>query len=106
MSSTNPPNYTTGSWQPFPGQEDAFVEAWEEFAGWAAGFPGAGEAILVRDLRAERTYVSFLGWESMDAIRGWKGHPEFKERMGRVQRFIDKFSPTETEVVARVRGEL
>ena len=102
MGSTDPPFYTTGSWQPFPGQEDAFHGAWEEFARWAAALEGAGEAVLVRDLRVVGRYVSFLGWDSMDAIRGWKGHPEFKERMGRVQQHIDKFSPTETEVVVRV----
>jgi len=98
--------YTTGSWQPFPGQEEAFVAAWEEFTSWAAGLPGAGEpAILARDLRAEGRYVSFLGWDGMDAVRGWKGHPEFKERMSRVQQFVDKFAPTELEVVARVERE-
>lgn len=25
---------------------------------------------------------SFLGWSDMEALRGWKAHPEFKERMG------------------------
>lgn len=104
MSSTDFPFYTTGSWQPFPGQEDAFLGAWEEFAGWAAGLEGAGEALLARDLRADGRFVSLLPWASMEAIRSWKGHPEFKERMGRVQQFVDKFSPTEIEVVARVGG--
>jgi heme-degrading monooxygenase HmoA len=98
------PFYTTASWQPFPSQEKAFIGAWEEFAGWAAELEGSGEAILAHDLRVEGRYVSFVAWDSMEAIRGWKGHPEFKERMGRVQRFVDKFSPTETEVVARVSG--
>lgn len=98
------PVYTTGSWQPFPGQEKAFIAAWEEFAGWAAGLDGAGEAILASDVRAEGRYVSFLGWHDMEAVRGWKGHPEFKERMSRVQQFVDKFAPTEVEVVARVQG--
>jgi heme-degrading monooxygenase HmoA len=97
------PVYTTGSWQPFPGQEEPFIAAWEEFAGWAATLDGAGEAILARDLRAERRYVSFLGWDDVAAMRGWKGHSEFKERMGRVQQFIDKFAPTELEVVARAK---
>jgi heme-degrading monooxygenase HmoA len=96
--------YTTGSWQPFPGQEEAFVAAWEEFAGWAAELDGAGEAILARDVRVEGRYVSFLGWDDMEAVRGWKAHPEFKERMGRVQQFIDKFAPTELEVVAHLQG--
>ena len=34
--------YTTGSWKPFPGQEEAFVEAWSKFAIWASEAPGAG----------------------------------------------------------------
>jgi heme-degrading monooxygenase HmoA len=98
--------YTTGSWQPFPGQEEAFVAAWEEFAGWAAGLPGAGEpAILAHDVRAEGRYVSFLGWDDMESVRAWKSHPEFKERMSRVQEFVDKFAPTELEVAARVQHE-
>jgi len=96
--------YTTGSWQPFPEQEEAFIAAWEEFAGWAAGRDGAGDAILARDVRAEGRYVSFLGWDDMESVRGWKGHPEFKERMSRVQQFVDKFAPTELEVVARGQG--
>jgi heme-degrading monooxygenase HmoA len=104
MQPTEHPVYTTGSWEPFPGQEEAFVAAWAEFVGWAAGLDGAGEAILARDVRAEGRYVSFVGWDDMGAVRGWKGHPEFKERMGRVQRFVDRFAPTELEVVARVQG--
>jgi heme-degrading monooxygenase HmoA len=99
------PAYTTGSWHPFPGQEEAFVAAWEEFAGWAAALDGARDAILGRDLRAEGRYVSFVGWDDLEAVRGWKAHPEFKERMSRVQRFVDRFAPTEVEVVARVEAD-
>jgi len=65
--------------------------------------PGAaGEAVLVRDLRDPERFVSFLPWESLEAIQAWKAHAEFKERMSHVQQHIDKFAPTETEVVARV----
>ena len=101
---TEPAFYTTGSWQPFAGQEEPFLEAWQEFAGWAAGMPGAaGDAVLIRDLRAPERFVSFAAWESLEAIKGWKTHREFKERMAKVQRFVDRFAPTETEVVARAR---
>jgi heme-degrading monooxygenase HmoA len=93
--------YGTGSWQPFPEQEEAFIAAWKEFAEWIAGLDGAGEAILARDVRAENRYVSFSGWDDVEALRAWKAHPEFKERMSRVQQFVDKFAPTELEVVAR-----
>ena len=95
--------YSTGSWLPFSGQEEPFLEAWKSFAAWAAALPGAaGEALLVRDLRDPERFVSLMPWESMEAIRGWKTHPEFKSRMAQVQKFVDKFAPTETEVVARV----
>jgi len=92
--------YTTGWWKPFPGQEDAFVEAWTEFANWASEQPGAGVARLTRDLRDPEHFVSLMGWESIEAVRGWKGSSEFKERMSRVQKHVDKFSPTELELVA------
>jgi heme-degrading monooxygenase HmoA len=92
--------YTTGSWKPFPGHEAAFVEAWTEFSSWASTMPGAGRAILARDLRDPERFVSFVEWESIDAIRGWKTSPEFKLRMARVQAHIDTFAPTELEVVA------
>jgi heme-degrading monooxygenase HmoA len=98
----SPPVYTTGSWRPFPGHEDAFLAAWREFAAWAASLPGAGEAILARDLRDPGRYVSFVAWWSMDAVRGWKTHAEFKQRMSHVQEHVDEFAPTEIEVAARV----
>jgi heme-degrading monooxygenase HmoA len=95
-----PDVYTTGSWKPFPGHEDDFVEAWTEFASWASELPGAGTALLTRDLRDPERFVSFMDWQSMEAVRGWKDSPEFKERMSRVQKHIDKFAPTELELVA------
>ncbi|HLG08541.1 MAG TPA: antibiotic biosynthesis monooxygenase family protein [Gaiellaceae bacterium] len=94
--------YTTGSWKPFPGEEDAFLEAWKEFAGWASGLPGAGRGALARDLRDPERFVSFMAWRDLESVRAWKGSPEFKPRMSRVQKHIDKFAPTELEVVAVV----
>jgi heme-degrading monooxygenase HmoA len=91
--------YTTGSWKPFEGQEEEFLAAWREFAGWASSLPGAGSARLARDLREPDRFVSFMQWESIEAVRAWKTSPEFKPRMGRVQQHVDKFSPTELEVV-------
>ena len=100
---SGPAFYSTGSWLPHAGQEEPFLEAWKVFSGWAVALPGAaGEAVLVRDLRDPDRFVSFLPWESLEAIKSWKAHPEFKQRMSRVQQHVDKFAPTETEVVARV----
>ena len=97
-----PEAYTTGSWRPFPGHEEAFLAEWREFMTWACSLSGAGRAVLARDLRDPERFVSFAAWEDIDAIRAWKSSPEFKPRMSRVQEHIDTFAPTELEIVAVV----
>jgi heme-degrading monooxygenase HmoA len=97
---TAPPVHTTGSWRPHAGHEDAFQDAWREFADWSAGMPGAQLALLARDLRDPERFVSFMGWDTLEHVKAWKSSPEFKPRMARVQAHIDKFAPTELEVVA------
>jgi heme-degrading monooxygenase HmoA len=100
---SEPAFYSTGSWQPHAGHEEQFLEAWRDFSRWSATMPGAGgEAVLARDLRDCGRFVSFMPWMSLEAIRAWKAHPEFKQRMGVVQEHVDRFAPTETEVVAHV----
>jgi heme-degrading monooxygenase HmoA len=91
--------YTTGSWRPFEGQEAEFLERWREFAEWAATLPGAGRAVLARDLRDPERLVTFMAWTDIESVRAWKGSPEFKPRMSKLQEHIDKFAPTELEVV-------
>jgi heme-degrading monooxygenase HmoA len=94
--------YTTGSWRPFPGHEEAFLAAWREFMAWACSLPGAGGAMLARDLRDPERFVSHAVWDDIESVRAWKSSPEFKPRMALVQQHIDKFAPTELEVVALV----
>jgi heme-degrading monooxygenase HmoA len=92
--------YTTGTWKPNPGAEDAFIEAWAEFAGWASRMPGAGTLRPTRDVRDEQRFVSFGAWQSNEAVRAWKSAPDFRERMARVLQHVDEFEPTELAVVA------
>ena len=77
--------YTTGSWRPFEGREAEFLEQWKEFMGWATSLPGAGTAVLARDLRDPGRLVSFAAWRDLEAMRAWKASPEFKPRMARVR---------------------
>lgn len=97
--------YTTGSWRPFDGHEDEFLERWKEFMGWATTLPGAGRGVLARDLRDPGRFVSFMAWSDIEAVHRWKGLSEFKTRMGRVQEHVDTFAPTELEIVAAVGEE-
>ena len=96
--------YTQGDWTPTPGKEEAFVEAWVEFAGWASTRPGAGTLRLVRDVRNWERFVSFGRWDSADDVRAWKSDPEFRERIARVLQHVDEFEPTELVLVATAEG--
>jgi heme-degrading monooxygenase HmoA len=92
--------YTSGTWKPSSGSEDAFVEAWKQFASWASSRPGAGRLQLVRDLTDPSRFVSFGAWESIDDVRAWKSSPEFRERMAHVLQHVDDFQPAELGLVA------
>jgi heme-degrading monooxygenase HmoA len=87
-----------------PGEEDAFVAAWREFAEWASAMPGAGALRLVRDLKEPSQFMSFAPWESIDAIHAWKSSPEFKERIGMVKQHVDEFTASELELVTAVES--
>src|SRR5262249_3334948 len=97
---------TSGTWKPNPGREEAFVEAWEQFAAWASRMPGAGRLRLTRDLYEDGRYVSFGDWASEDAVRGWKGSPEFRERMAQVLQHVGEFQSAELGLVATAPGTI
>jgi heme-degrading monooxygenase HmoA len=62
--------------------------------------PGAGRLSLARDLHAPERFISFGGWDSLEQVRGWKGSPQFRERMAHVLQHVNDFNPSELEVVA------
>ena len=94
--------YTSGSWTPRPGEEDAFVREWTEFVTWASTMPGSGTFRLVRDLDRPGSYTSFAPWESFEAQQAWKDLPEFRERIGRVRAHCEDFTPSVFELVTWV----
>ena len=97
-----PEMFTTATWVAKPGETEAFVDAWQEFADWAAGMEGAGTLRLSQDLGATGRFVSFGRWSSIEAAHRWKANPEFPARMAAVQRHVAQFAPAELEVVREV----
>jgi len=94
--------YSSAVWTVKPGEEDAFIEAWKEFVGWAATMPGSGTFRLVRDLGQSNRFLSFAPWESSESARAWQEHPEFAERLGRARAHCDDFKPSGYELAAEV----
>lgn len=97
--------FTTAEWTAKPGHEQAFVDAWTAFAGWAQQQPGAGTLRLAQDLAASERFVSFGAWADLESAHRWKSDPEFGARMAQVQEHVAAFRPGELRVVARVGGE-
>ena len=85
-----------------PENEEAFVEAWVEFASWASKRPGSIAIRLFRDVRNPGRFVSLGQWDDADAVRGFKSAPEFKERLGRLVKLAAEFEPTEHVTLAKV----
>jgi heme-degrading monooxygenase HmoA len=98
------PVYTSGTWTTNPGNEDAFLAAWQRFAAWASTMPGAGRLYLGRDLGEQQRFVSFGDWDSIDDVRAWKTSPEFRDRMAQVLQHVDEFQPAELRLVASAQN--
>jgi heme-degrading monooxygenase HmoA len=98
--------YSSGAWTAKQGEDDAFVEAWTEFARWLITMPGAGTARLTRNLSEPRRYLSFAPWETAEAMHTWKSNPEFGQRLAAVRELIAELTPSEFELVAEVEGGL
>lgn len=100
MNKINQP-YTFGNWTVKPGNEKAFIAEWEAFARWTArNQPGAGTGYLLQDPEHPRQFVSFGPWENTDAIKAWRGHPEFKAFASKVRELCDEFQPQSLLLVA------
>jgi heme-degrading monooxygenase HmoA len=91
--------YTHTTWVVKPGQEEAFVERWAEWAEWARSEGFRAQALLLRDLDRPRTFVSFGPWESVAAVRHWRGSPGYQERVSRLHDVLESFEPRTLEAV-------
>ena len=96
---------TTGVWHVKPGHETEFVEEWTRFTQDAASYPGAGRLHLGRDTGDPSRFVSFAVWSDAPSAHAWKANPGFGERMGRVQQHVDRFEPSELDLVAAVTAD-
>jgi heme-degrading monooxygenase HmoA len=96
--------FTYGRFEVAPENEQAFIDAWSEFAAWASTKDGSPTIRLARDIRTTGRFVSIGQWENAEAIQAWKSSDEFREKLGSVVRLAAEFEPTELVVSKRVSG--
>jgi heme-degrading monooxygenase HmoA len=92
--------FTSGTWKANPGSEDAFVEAWTEFATWASTKPGVGGLHLLRNLDEPNRFLSFADWKTPADVASWKSAPDFRERLAHVLQHVAEFSAADFGAIA------
>ena len=96
--------FTYGRFEVEPENEEAFVEAWSEFAAWISQRPGNQSVRLTRDVRNTGRLVSVGKWDDAEAVRAFKSAPEFKEQLGRIVKLAKDFEPTELVTLVKAAG--
>jgi heme-degrading monooxygenase HmoA len=96
--------FTYGRFEVAAEHEEAFVEAWSDFAAWISRRPGNQSVRLTRDVRNTGRLVSVGKWEDAEAVRAFKCEPEFKERLGRIVKLSKDFEPTELVTLVKAAG--
>jgi len=94
------PPFTHTTWQVKPGQEEEFVRRWLEWVEWSHRLGLRAQARLLRDLEHPSTFVSFGPWETIAAVRAWRGEAGYHERVARLQEVVERFEPRTLEEVA------
>ena len=80
--------FTHTTWQVKPGLEDEFVERWREWAEWSHRQGLRAHARLLRDVESPGTFVSFGPWETIAAVRTWRGESGYHERVAALQELV------------------
>ena len=95
------PPFTLARWLVKPGQEAAFVAAWQELGAVFLGLPQPTRwGLLLRSVEDPRLFYSFGPWPSLDAIRAMRADPRTAAAMGRLTALCEGASPGAYEVVA------
>lgn len=93
--------YTLGNWTVKSGNEVAFIAEWKRFADWSANHcGGAGTAYLLQDVEHPHMFISYGPWDNADAIKAWRGTPEFQAFVGSVRRLCENFVPHSMKLAA------
>ena len=97
-------HYTHTTWRVKEGSEEEFVSRWQEWAEWSHREGLDAPAQLLRDVENPQTFVSFGPWQSLAAVRSWRGADGYHERVARLREVVETFEPRTLEVVVRSRS--
>lgn len=87
--------HSLADWTVGPGNEDAFIETWRDFARWTVEHqPGAaGDGTLLRDTENPRRFVSFGPWNDPRSMAAWRKTPGFQAFFARFRELCSAVEP-------------
>ena len=95
------PPFTLARWLVRPGQEDAFVVAWQELGDFFLSLPQPTRwGLLLRSVDEPRLFYSFGPWPSVEAIAAMRADPRAASALGRLTALCEEASPGTYLVVA------
>lgn len=97
--------YTLARWYVSPGQEDAFVAAWNELATFFLSLKEPPRwGTLLRSVEDPRLFYSFGPWPSMETIAAMRAHPDTPAAIGKLTALCEEAHPG-TYLVTATAGE-
>ena len=96
--------YTLARWYVAPGNEEAFVAAWNELVAFFLSLkepPRSGT--LLRSVEDPRLFYSFVPWPSMETIAAMRAHSDAPAAIGKLEALCEDAQPG-TYLVAATAG--
>ena len=96
--------YTLARWLVAPGQEDAFVAAWQDLGLFFLALPMPPHwGTLLRSVEEPRLFYSFGPWPSMETIAAMRAHPDAPAALAKLTALCET-AETGTYFVAATAG--
>ncbi len=96
--------YTLGIWKVKPGNEQAFIAAWQALAIWTEDhFSSGGRGYLLQDDAQPQLFVSYGSWKDTQTIASWRATPEFQTFAAKAKILCEKLEPHSMRLVAASR---
>jgi heme-degrading monooxygenase HmoA len=98
--------FVSGTWVVREGDEPAFAEAWARFLDWSHDeVVGLHWALLLRDGKDPRHFVSVAEWDTAAHRDAWRVHPDFPAHFGPCRALCEDFRGADYELEAAVTGD-
>jgi heme-degrading monooxygenase HmoA len=95
--------FASTNWHVAEGREEEFMQLWRDALTWTKDkFDDFERARLLRDRADASHLVSFIEWDSAEALDGWRNDPGFKERYAALESLCREVVGSTYEEGARV----